>query len=211
MFKGVPVLLLIVSSLSAAPLPIVEYFGRNGDNSYRDNSYTGSGGGTGYGNLTGGTGDLTDNVASTNFTDPTWVGWNLQNSGFSKPVMRFDLGDLYGVEQVEIDLAHVTTALIRAPSQIELRFSVDGVTYTDPVVYIPPVPGSNTVYRTDTITFNRIARYVSIETTYWSDTTDNWIFYNNIRFEGKVPEPGSLGLVAAGAALAAMRRTRKRR
>lgn len=212
---------LFVSSSSAAPIPVDSYTGPNGGlspgyvNSYLDDSYPDAPYAV-YVNLSGGKGDLTDDVASTSFLEPTWVGWHVwpehdTDSPFSAEnplTTTFTLSQLATITSVQID-SFTGSGSIFYPAKITLSFSTDGVTFTDAMDYIPPTETGPT-YGTLNITIPNVqADYVKIVSYHSTYTGESWIFYNNVRFEGDaVPEPASLSLLSLSSLVLLKRRRR---
>ena len=195
-------------------IPIVEYHGPNGNSAgvngnYRDNSYPHPSATVDHAPLSGGVGDLTDQLPSFfhGFGAPTWVGWSLTYGSPDPVVTTFELAAPRVVDSVEIDALHSPGAAIYLPGQITVSFSTDNVLFGNSVVYAPVQSGN---YQTLTIpTPGVTAQYVRIESDYLEPPPaafggERWIFYNNVRV---LPEPAAgLGLAGAGVLLLARRR-----
>lgn len=202
-------------TLSAAPITVSSYSGPNGgeSNSYRDDLYPGGPHAT-FAALSGGKGDLTDNVSSSNFLDSTWVGWHVWPGNITSPftaatplTTTFDLSSAATITSVQID-SYTGTARIFYPSKITLSFSGDGTTFSNSMDYTPPSEASPKYGTLDIAVPSVPAKYVKIVSYHSTYTGESWIFYNNVRFEGTVPEPSTLSLLGLGGLLLLKRRRR---
>ncbi len=171
---------------------------------------------------------LTDGVrvppssTSTGFADFV-VGWiqNPADPGTPHPTIDFSLGDVYDLTSVEISYALWPGAGVRAPEEVWVSFSPDGVNFGPAQAYTG-FDGSN--HPEGFAVFSRLleidltghtASFVRLDFrqgpgTEWGENRSAWHMLDEVQFTGTViPEPGVIGLVfglAAGGLLIWRRR-----
>ena len=197
----------------AVPLPIVSYSmenGESGSQTYYDDAYGGIGA-TGNPNasgsfLSGGLGQLTNNVFANgaDIFDDEWVGWSS-----IQPTITIDLGAPYLVSAVGIHASNWSPPFndVGAPGAANHSYSLDNITYSSPGLYPTTVADrSGDDPRWVDVPFGVVARYVrvklfdGVKESGTSPGLKTWIFLDELRVDGTVPEPTSFMLLVVGAA-----------
>jgi hypothetical protein len=209
----VPALIAIASAtaVSAVGLPIASYSmenGQSGSQTYYDDTYGGLGAtgnpGVAGSPLSGGLGQLTDGVFAddTDIFDDDWVGW------FSiQPTITIDLGTPRSVDFASVHASNWSPPFndVGAPGSAILSISLDNVTYTPlgPYVMLPEHVSGDESRWIDFPFGGFTARYVRFQLndgTKLAGTSPGpkpWIFLDEIRVDGEIPEPTSAAFAIA--------------
>lgn len=195
-----------VTAAVPAAIPVLSYSGTNGTTSaygYDDNSYTGIRGGQ----LSGGTGDLTNGVGQVKVGSGYWnwspyVMWDRVS-----PVLTFDLGARHNVASVLGDFNHFPGAAVYIPLKAEIRFSDDGVNFGPKTTKVfsdterlVSNASNDLTPRLELLATLGQGRYVELTLV----TAGRWTALSEVTFLGNVsavPEPGAWALMLAGLAL----------
>lgn len=212
------ILALLISFAGSFPqhvradlLSIASYSMQNGEagsQSYYDDSY---GGGGSSGNpavsgsfLSGGLGQLTNSVfaAGNDIFDDEWVGWlNIQ------PTITIDLGSAHIVDSIGFHASNWSPPFndVGAPGSASLSYSIDNITYLPLGSYLTSLGDrSGDDPRWIDFPIGAIARYVRaqlLDGNKVSGTSPGdkpWIFLDEARVSGVVPESSGLALVLTG-------------
>jgi F5/8 type C domain len=195
----------------ANPLPIASYSmenGESGSQTYYDDTYGGVGS-TGNPNasgsfLSGGRGQLTNGVfaVGTDIFDDEWVGWaNIQ------PTITIDLGSAYAVNSIGFHASNWSPPFndVGAPGSANLSYSLDNISYTPLGTYLTTVADrSGDDPRWVDLPFGVTARYVRAQLFDGNKESGTapggkpWIFLDEARADGIVPEPPTLVLLSLG-------------
>lgn len=210
---------LLSAPALAAVLPISTYSlenGESGSQTYYDDTYGGVGS-TGNPNvsgsfLSGGLGQLTNGVfaAPADIFDDEWVGWfNIQ------PAITIDLGAAYAVDSVSVHASNWSPPFndVGAPGSAILSYSLDNGGYTSLGTYATTAADrSGDEPRWVDLPFGVEARYVRVQLfdgTKLAGTSPGgkpWIFIDEARVDGVLPEPAAVTAVALGSMLLKRRR-----
>jgi hypothetical protein len=216
--KQVPICLAIATIIfavarpaSAVPLTIASYSmenGESGSQTYYDDTYGGIGS-SGNPNvsdsfLSGGLGQLANNVFANgaDIFDDEWVGW----SGI-QPTITLDLGSAHLVNSMGVHASNWSPPFndVGAPGSANLSYSLDNITYTPLGTYLTTVADrSGDDPRWVDLPFGVTARYVRAQLfdgnkeAGTSTGAKPWIFLDEARADGVVPEPTSLVLLITG-------------
>lgn len=194
-----------LASTSQASVTVSSYSMIDGANlygAYDDNLYNGAHGPGGQ--LSGGTGDLTDGV-TTALVAAGYGAWRpyVLWDGLS-PVITFDLGARFDLSGVRTYFKYFPAAAVYMPGSMGLRFSSDGVNFASSqlrtLLAAERLPGANDsdgVF--DVLTAPATARYV--ELTLNNGPENRWLALGEVVFDGViasapagVPEPGAAAL-----------------
>lgn len=193
-----------LSGVRAAPITVASYDMLNGQGTaigatydYWDDSYNGTGSTTtDLASLTGGTGDLTDGIISTNnfyVTEPPagpgpYVGWFTID-----PLISFYFGGIVTINSVTLHLDDsngIGTGQVNPPSSVTIggtNYAITDPTSGDPLAFTVSGLGL-TVSSLDIQLFRQSSR---------------WVFLSEVQFDDGlvssiIPEPDSLALFGAG-------------
>ncbi len=190
--------LINVTSYSGTDGGPVGYYG------YDDNSYSGQ---RSNGLLSGGEGDLTNDVKNVMVGGGYW-NWSpyVMWDGAS-PVLTFDLGARHDVVSIRAYFNFYPGAAVYIPPEAQIRFSNDGVSFGAAQQRLFDAgernPGGNdSTPSYELLTSAGQGRYVELRLT----SPGRWIALSEVEFSGmpsSVPEPGSWALLAAGLAVVA--------
>ena len=196
--------LINVTSYSGTDGGPVGYYG------YDDNSYSGQ---RSNGLLSGGEGDLTNDVKNVMVGGGYW-NWSpyVMWDGAS-PVLTFDLGARHDVVSIRAYFNFYPGAAVYIPPEAQIRFSNDGVSFGAAQQRLFDAgernPGGNdSTPSYELLTSAGQGRYVELRLT----SPGRWIALSEVEFSGmpsSVPEPGSWALMAAGVAALGARLRRR--
>ena len=141
--------------------------------------------------------ELTNGViASAPFADPQWVGfYNLKDDGLPQPLLTFDLGKQYQLQDVQIVYLHSAGVpqvqaggSVTAPEEVYLSISKDGTTFSEPLRCTPfnSSPG-NSVRIAKLDLSGQSGRYVRLD----FRQTSQWTFLSEVQFSGVAAEENS--------------------
>lgn len=205
------------SAMAASPIDVLSYSGNDGPfgyYGYDDQSYSGSRTGGGYGQMSGGEGDLTDGLAEQHVGSGYWL-WSpyVMWDSFS-PTLVFDLGQRHDVDSAYVSLISYPVAAVLIPDSAVLRFSDDGSSWGTSIVRTF-TSGERALGNDEVATYEMLlgraaqGRFVELTLV----TGGRWTGASEVSFTGTpvssltpVPEPSALALIAAGTACLAVRR-----
>ena len=209
------------TTILAVPLSIASYAmpnGESGSQTYYDDTYGGPGAsgnpGVSGSPLSGGLGQLTNGLfaAPADIFDDEWIGWaNIQ------PTITIDLGSAHFVNTIGFHASNWSPPFndVGAPGSAALSYSLDNVTYTPLGTYLTTVADqSGDDPRWVDLPFGVGARYLRAQLfdgTKQAGTSPGakpWIFLDEARVDGVVPEPTTLALLALAAVAFPLRRVR---
>lgn len=139
-------------------------------------------------------------LGSWDFSDPDWVTF------YGTPCIgadiRFDLGAVYNLNSIEI--YYLTGWGSQKPVSVDFSFSVDGINFTDPVNMSPftdpeysfPITTSTVFPVAGTARYVNVFVYPPAATAPYYD--DNWFTLGEVVFDGTIPEPATMSLLAVG-------------
>lgn len=198
------------AGVSAAPVAVVSYTydavnGEIPSGSYPDGTYS-------QATPTGTPTELDDGLrpATASYTDANWVGINdhpTVDDGRPQPLLTFDLGADYVLDQVTIEYLSDVGNIVFPPDRVDITFAPDGGTFTTaPLTYSTFTQTTTPTIQQSTVDLGgATARYVRMA--FYNDR--EWTFLSEFDFEGTpVPEPSGLLAVGAGAMMTLLRRRR---
>jgi hypothetical protein len=207
---------LPLSSLYALPVNAVSSDTLNGGSDsglhYWDSKYPDSESMTGYGSLSGGSGDLTDGiVASGNYhtvensagTGP-YIGWDVRVTGID-PTITFKFSSAVSIDTVRLHVDNANSGRVSLPERVDI--AIGGTVQSFAIYFdaVNPDPRwldfSGLDLYGSSLTLTLYGRSYAYD---WPGYSAGWIFLSEVAFDdglpNPVPEPATMLLRASGLA-----------
>ena len=123
-------------------------------------------------------------VANANFEDLDWVEWAPDVFSPAMPAyayLKFDLGSVHNLEQVVVTFLNYPEAGVYTPEKMDLRFSIDKITWTE-WTERKGFMGGNSPVNTNAFALDETARYVEIKVHCNGDFASRAIFLSEIAY-----------------------------